>query len=385
MEATPEPSGRSRLAVAAGAVALGLLVVLSLLLYSRAQDSLEERAELQVRDAAMFAAQLVEEQTLRISELVTAHAEHLSTIAGAPIERLDARQRAMAARELAEMRRDTRGLRGAGLISTEGVVLFADPPAPDVYGRSFAFRDWYRGVTRERSPYVSRVFRSVGAGQPKTVTVAALIGPDDAPVAILTASLARRTQELVTRFSRTQGLGLVVTDQGGDVVAASGVSSDRIDSRRDDPLVEAALRGETGTLVDDDEIASYAPVETTGWTVSARLPSEIALADVDDLRTLAVLLTAIIGLLVGSLTAAVILFQRRAERLGLAAVKRRQAVHLHDGVVQTLTVAQAAREMGDHEAADRAVGDALQESKRITAELLPDDIGPGDLIRPDEP
>jgi hypothetical protein len=375
------------LVIGAGGVALALLVVLSILLYSRANGALSDQAERQVRDAATLAAQLVGEQTLRFSETVGAHATHLGALADAPLEKLSPRQRALAVAQLRELQGGTRGLRSAGLVSPSGRLLVADPPVPELEGRSFAFRDWYRGVTSLRSPYVSRVFRASGAGKPKTVTVAALVRSEGSRevIAILTASLERRTQELVTEFSRTQGLGLVVTDQAGDVVALSGVSSDRIVSMRDDGLVRAALDGRSGTSVTDDAIAGYAPVPGIGWTVSARLPTDVALRDVHELRTLAVVLTGIVGLLLGALTFGVLWFQRRFQALQLAQSKRRQAMHLNDGVVQTLTVAQAAREVGDAALADRAVADALAESKRITADLLPDDLAPGSLVRPETP
>lgn len=376
----------SRLSITAGVLALVLLAVLSLVLYSRAGQELEDRAEEQVRDAATFAAQLVAEQMLRYSELAERRAEGLEARLGdAPLVRLTPAQRTLVANELREIRAATRGLRAASLVTAGGTVLLTDPPTPELYGRSFAFRDWYRGVTRERSPYVSRVFRSVTAGAPKTVTVAATVGPRKDPTAILTISLERRTQELVTRFSGSRDLGLVVTDQGGDVVAASGVSSDEIPSRRDDPLVRAALRGEAGTRTDGEDIAAYAPVPDIGWTVSARLAKDVALQDVRDLRALSLVLTLVIGLLFAALTTGAVLLQRRAARAESAAAKRRQAMHLHDGVVQTLTIAQAAREAGDQEAADRAVATALEESKRVAAELLPDRVRPGDLILPGDP
>ncbi|MFL5845060.1 MAG: hypothetical protein ACJ762_10235 [Solirubrobacteraceae bacterium] len=380
----PEPRGLPQLTVAAGLVAIALLITLAALLNGRAHGALEDRAELQVRDATTLAAQLVGEQTLRFSELVEAHADHLTTFADRPVERLSVRQIPEARAELSELRNRTEGLRSAGLTSMTGHLLALDPPVAGMVGKDFSYRDWFKGVTTESSPYVSRVFRAVTPGKPKTVTVAALVrNPAGKPVAILTASLERRTQELVAEFNRTQGLGLVVTDQGGDVVALSGVSSNRIMSMRSDPLVKAALAGRSGTQADDDEIAGFAPVPGIGWTVSARLPTDVALKDVRDLRTLAVILTVTIGILLAALTAGLVWYQRRTESLRISAAKREQAVHLHDGVVQTLTIAQIARASGDHGTADKAVDDALTESKRITAELLPDDVAPGDLVRPD--
>ena len=361
---------------------MALLVALSALLYSRAHDSLSDRAKAQVRDATTLAAQLVGEQTLRFSEIVQSHASHLSALGDRPVTVLDPAQRRLVVREIRDLVGGTRGLRCGGLLTVDGRLLVADPPAEEFYGRSFADRDYYTGVM-QHSPYVSRVFESVR--KLKSVTVAAKVrSASGKTIALLTVGLERRTQELVTGFSRSQGLGVTVTDQGGDVIAQSGVSSEKIVSRAGDPRVKAALAGESGTDTGGDEIAAYAPVPTTGWAVVAWLPEDVALADVRDLRTLAIILTLVIGTMLAALTTGVVWYQRRTETLRVAAAKREQAVHLHDGVVQTLTVAQIARENGDHVTADRAVHDALTESKRITADLLPDHVSPGDLVRPDQ-
>lgn len=370
--------------VLAGAIAIALVIAFAALLYDRAGDGLRGKARNQVRDDTALAAQLVAEQTLRFSETVQDRATQLSALADGALETLTARQRATVGQQLRALVMGTRGLRGAGLATPEGVLLANYPPQPEFLGRSFAFRDWFNGVTRVRSPYVSRVFNAVGPGRPKTVTVAALVksAQTGKTIGVLSVGLERRTQELVAAINKTRGLGIVVTDQGGDVVALSGVSSNRIRSMRDDPLVRAALAGRSGTSETDEAIAGYAPVPGIGWTVSARLPTDVALSEVNDLRTLAIALAAVITALLAALTAGIVWVQRRNEQLEVAAALREQAVHLHDDVVQQLTVAQAAREAGDAETADRAVADALAATKQITSELLPQDIAPGDLVGP---
>lgn len=370
--------------VLAGGIAIALLITLAALLYNRAQDGLREKAINQVRDDTSLAAQLVGEQTLRFSETVQDRAVQLSTLAEKPLMRLSTRQRTLVSLQLRAMVMGTRGLRGAGFTTPAGELLVSYPPRPELYGRSFAYRDWFHGVTAVRSPYVSRVFNAAGPAHLKTVTVAALVksARTGETIGVLSVGLERRTQELATVINRTRGLGVVVTDQGGDVVAISGVSSNRIQSMRDDPLVQAALHGRSGTSENDDAFAGYAPVEGIGWTVSARLPTDVALSDLNDLRTLAIVLTAVIAVLMAALTAGLFWFQRRANQLEVAAALRAQAVHLHDDVVQKLTVAQAAREVGDHETADRAVAEALTATKEITSELLPDRLEPGDLVGP---
>jgi C4-dicarboxylate-specific signal transduction histidine kinase len=373
--------------VLAGAIAIALLITLAALLYNRADQGLRDKALNQVRDDTALAAQLVGEQTLRFSETVQDRAAQLSAIATGPVAKLTPKQKTFVQLQLRALVMGTRGLRGAGLATPEGVLLANYPPRPQFLGRSFAYRDWFHGVTQVRSPYVSRVFNAASAGHPKTVTVAALVksAQTGRTIGVLSVGLERRTQELAGAINKTRGLGIVVTDQGGDVVALSGVSSNRIQSMGSDPLVQAALAGKSGTSETDDAIAGYAPVPGIGWTVSARLPTDVALADVHDLRTLAIILTAVIAVLMTALAAGLVWFQHRTQQLEVAAALREQAVHLHDDVVQKLTIAQAAREAGDHETADRAVADALHATKEITAELLPPTITPGDLVGPDVP
>src|SRR2546423_13583835 len=38
-----------------------------------------------------------------------------------------------------------------------GTVWATEPEAPSIYGRSYAFRDWYRGVSASWQPYMSEV------------------------------------------------------------------------------------------------------------------------------------------------------------------------------------------------------------------------------------
>src|SRR3954471_7403304 len=142
----PQRTDRTTLlAVLGGIVAVALLVVLAVLVYHRADRGLQSQARLRVKEDTMLAARLVDEQTLRFSEIVRAHADNLATLADRPVAKLTTPQGRVAARELRALVAGTRGLRSAGLVSTDGRLLVSDPPRPEFYGRSFAYRDWYRG------------------------------------------------------------------------------------------------------------------------------------------------------------------------------------------------------------------------------------------------
>ena len=133
------------------------------------------------------------------------------------------------------------------LSSPEGRLLVADPPAPAFVGQSFESRDWYRGVTTEHSPYVSRAFAA--ADGPKTVTVAALVraARGGRIIGILSVGLEPPAQALADEFPSSQGTRLTITDQAGTTVARSGANSNALTSLRGDPLVLAALRGNSGS------------------------------------------------------------------------------------------------------------------------------------------
>ena len=58
------------------------------------------------------------------------------------------------------------------LASPDGVVMSDVPPLPGARGQSFAYRDWYRGVSREWKPHVSAVYRRAAEPRLNVVAVA---------------------------------------------------------------------------------------------------------------------------------------------------------------------------------------------------------------------
>jgi len=69
-----------------------------------------------------------------------------------------------------------------------GTLTFAEPAAPTVIGRNFAFRDWYKGLAKSGGPYVSSAYQTALPGHPLVIAVADYVrGPDGRPVAVLAA------------------------------------------------------------------------------------------------------------------------------------------------------------------------------------------------------
>jgi light-regulated signal transduction histidine kinase (bacteriophytochrome) len=114
-----------------------------------------------------------------------------------------------------------------------------------------------------------------------------------------------------------------VTDQQGVVVAQSGPAPTKL-VQDNSAGVSAALAGRSSvdhmSVDGEDYFAAYSPVAGVGWTVVARAPASVALADADRLRTSVVGLT--VALLILLAAANVILFvvlrDRQATHVALA-------------------------------------------------------------------
>src|SRR5207237_9487888 len=76
------------------------------------------------------------------------------------------------------------------LADRSGIVWATAPHTPEIHGRSFAFRDWYLGVSRTWQPYISEVYEA-DLGPTRAVAVLIPIREGDARVIGILASVQR--------------------------------------------------------------------------------------------------------------------------------------------------------------------------------------------------
>ncbi len=187
-----------------------------------------------------------------------------------------------------------------------GTLTLAEPAAPTVIGRNFAFRDWYKGLASSGGPYVSNAYRTALPGHPLVIAVADYVrGPDGRPVAVFAAIYSLDAIESFSAsLARAQGISLMVTDRAGTLLSAGGrhgLVSVAADSR-----VGRARAGHSG-LIDYQppgrdgrtglELSAYTPVRTTGWTVTAAVPDRVAFAGLARLRVTVLAITAVLVLI----------------------------------------------------------------------------------------
>jgi signal transduction histidine kinase len=167
-------------------------------------------------------------------------------------------------------------------------TLMADVPAlPGVRGKSFADRDWYRGVTRDWKPYISNVYRR--AAEPRYNVIAAAI-PVRAEEGAFVGILVLQVQlNALVEWSNSIEIGpagfVYVVDRDGYLASHPGQpSAGEIVDYSSLPIVKKVLGKQSGIesmfdpLQKDHRVAAYAPIPEIGWGVIATERSESAFA-----------------------------------------------------------------------------------------------------------
>jgi signal transduction histidine kinase/DNA-binding response OmpR family regulator len=312
--------------LAGGLLPLALLAYLST---DIAGDALGDRVRNNLQASATMGALYINEELRGLAEVDESFANRpalVNALADGDRRRYD---RAAIRETLDELSRVRRGIGTAFLADADGRLVDIVPETPAIVGKDFSFRDWYRGVTASRAPYVSEAYRTQAAGEPLVVAVAAPVwaggseGAGGTLIGILVVAYRIDTiQTFAERFARTRGVDLTVTDQRGVLIADPRAVPGELVSRRGDETVSAALAGRTGvTEVDENDervAAAYAPLPNLGWTVAATTPTKTAFAEIGRLKWAVALVSLLLAALIvmkALIVARVVGQRQRAEDL----------------------------------------------------------------------
>lgn len=338
---TVHAAQRTSIATASLVAALAVVVVATLL----ARGYAERRFDRAGRDRAADAAALA---SIAVSENIDRLIQPTVALAADPVLRDALRSGDVRTQQqlLASVQRHTAGARLVALADPTGRVLRMAPSDPAVIGRTFARRDWYRGVQRT-SPYLSPAYRIAAFDRPRAVSIAARVTSGSTTLGIV--NLVQETQSFgraIERVGRQPSApSLVVLDQHHQVVAGT-----------------AAPTG-------DDVIRTSRPIGSTGWQLVATITQRDAQAGLGRVRTATVVFGVVVcGLLL------VLGWLLRSTSRGLAAEqqlaqRREQAFELNDAVVQRLAVAHLALSIGERATAMASLEAALDGGRRIIGDL----------------
>ena len=280
---------------------VGLLAVSSIELASQAvRRGVEQRMQSTAAVSAVFA----EQTTDGLAALVQSYATRRALVSDV---RAGAAGDAEVLAQLGRLAASSFSLRGAFITDLSGTLTDVHPPTPGIVGRNFAFRDWYQGLEAGGGPYVSTAYQSALAGEPLVVAVVDYVRvPGGAPVAIIAAIFdLEAIQTFGDEISDAQGIDLTITDRNG-IVLSEGRDQGLL-SIREDPRVVRAAAGDSGSMEHTPapvggeagvkELSAYAPVDKTGWTVTASVPHREAMASLARMRETVLTVTAVLVLM----------------------------------------------------------------------------------------
>ena len=238
------------------------------------------------------------------------------------VKRLDAKEALVHLRQLHQAFPE---LDRVFLADPAGIVWATEPETPEIYGRSYAFRDWYRGVSASWQPYMSEIYQT-DIGHASAVALAVPIHDVDGRVIGIIAS--------VQRLDVLRGWLLPIQIPGGDVFVVdrkgqlvfhrTRVGVQHLTDYLSVPVVRRLLEGRDGTAelvnpVDDQvNLSAYRWLPSLGWGVVVHRTKNALLQRT---RTL-ILVSAAVGFVLAATLAGLGAFALRSERRTAAALAR---------------------------------------------------------------
>ncbi len=172
------------------------------------------------------------------------------------------------------------------LLTDPGGTLRVDiPELPGVRGKSFAFRDWYQGVSRNWQPYVSDVYKRTAEPRLNVIAVAVPIKAENQTLmGILVLQLRLNALLDWTKDIEVGRSGFIyVVDRLGHIAAHPKVAPEgNIVDFSAVPVVRKALGGEQGidiawnNIEKEERLSAYNPVPGYGWGVIVQEPTSTA-------------------------------------------------------------------------------------------------------------
>ncbi len=169
----------------------------------------------------------------------------------------------------------------------EGTLMADTPALPDVRGKNFANRDWYRGVSQNWQPYVSEVYQRAAEPRYNVIAAAAPIKVEDGSavgIVVLQVKL-----DFLLEWTKNIEVGpngfVVIVDKRGKIAAhPKFVSQGELVDYSKVPAVQKLLRGDRGVEIlsnpieREEQVVAYQPVPGYRWGAIVEQPVGAAFA-----------------------------------------------------------------------------------------------------------
>jgi PAS domain S-box-containing protein len=286
------------------AVALGAVALLAVSSIVVASHELTKSADKQVQTTAAVSSIVIGQQTSNLVALVESYASRPSLTSSLAAGKAGD---ATVALNLASLAHAVPGISATFVTDAHGTSLSTYPAEPSVYGTNFAYRDWFKGLVATGRPFVANAIQTKEAGHALAITVTDYIrAPNGHPIGVLGVNYSLASiGAFAAGVGRAQGITLNATDRAGTSLTEVGPHG--LVSLAREPGVHAALSGRSGLLdysphaADGrrapEVLSAYAPIPTTGWSVTASVNKSVALSGLARLRATVLAITALLVLI----------------------------------------------------------------------------------------
>jgi PAS domain S-box-containing protein/putative nucleotidyltransferase with HDIG domain len=159
----------------------------------------------------------------------------------------------------------------------QGTLWAAYPERPELLGQNLAYRDWYKGVSKEWKSNISDVVLRIVREKDLAVTMSVPIFDETGEVIGILVNTQRTISlsDLIKQVPLDPGQDITVTDRKGQIIYSSQHNVEKeISSYPFYPGIKKAMAAKNKTFAIDDpdfggrtRYISFAPVVDIGWTV----------------------------------------------------------------------------------------------------------------------
>jgi PAS domain S-box-containing protein len=177
-------------------------------------------------------------------------------------------------RSLADNQAQSPDFISVAMFALDGTLRATYPAKPNLLNQSFAFRDWFKGVTRQWTPYVSEVYQTLNSPHQLVVAIAVPVRDNTGhPVGVLMGTCAANTigREAVEP-KLEDGWTISLVDQRGHLSGRNNLDAyaAAVDLSHYEPVKRMQNGGSGyGLFVRDGDTVAvrYEPVQPYGWGV----------------------------------------------------------------------------------------------------------------------
>jgi len=128
-----------------------------------------------------------------------------------------------AKQHLTSLSRIGSGMDSLLIADRKGTIWISLPDRPDVLGKNFAWRDWHRGVSREKKPYIADAVQRVTAEKDTAIHIAVPIFDEKGAIIgiLLNTQRAVEVGKILQQAPLEEGLSISVTDRNGTLIYSS--------------------------------------------------------------------------------------------------------------------------------------------------------------------